>query len=250
MIKTRTTFGIGMPMIATLYLKGPRQRMQHGPDISGNRQSFGLISITQCDQRVVYHINPSTKTYNVFHEQPLESPSRRVYPLRTIPGQTSSGAEVLVTIDSVDTGERKEVGSYQARHVKTTITVEPGKDAETHPSRADIDGWYIDLAGLNCHEEELEPLLPPAMMIRPGSFRDHRTIKHLGTAPHGYTVEETARIKENGNTVINKTELVAVSEDQIDSAFFELPEGYTERQPGMAGRVLLRPDQDILRPTP
>jgi hypothetical protein len=64
---------------------------------------------------------------------------------RPAPEIPLSGGEVTVTTDSVDSGERRQVGSYQARHIKTTITVESGSEAVSHKSTTEIDGWYLDL---------------------------------------------------------------------------------------------------------
>jgi hypothetical protein len=253
MIKTRSTFGIQSPRQTVLFLKGPRQRMEYGPSIAlRDNRSFAMATITQCDQGDVYHLNSFNKTYMMFHERLRDLPQDSTRPTRhlTDSAPAVTGTEVVVTIDSVDTGERRDYGSYQARHVKTTVTVEPGKGADSLPGRADIDGWYIDLPGLNCHEEQMESLLPPMAMVRPGRH-EHRTIKRLGTAPHGFTVQETAKIKEGGNIVINKTELLTISEDQLDPLLFELPEGYTERQQVLFhGTVMLPLTQGLLKATP
>jgi len=53
----------------------------------------------------------------------------------------------MITIDSVDTGERRQFQHYTARHVKAKTTVEPGPGASTPASVEQTDGWYLDLPG-------------------------------------------------------------------------------------------------------
>ena len=251
MIKTRKTFGISHSMVTTLYLKGPRQRMEDGPESkAANGHSLGVASIMQCDQGALYHLSQFSKTYTVSysHHRDLPEPPRR--PVHALPAQPTTGPEVIVTIDSIDTGERRQLGSYQARHVKTTITIEPGEGAESHRGSVAMDGWYLDLPGLYCHSEQPEPLVAPNVMMWGQGNHDHRIIKHLGTAPHGFTVEEIVKIKEDGNVIINKTEMVAVSEDALDPSLFELPADYTERTPLLFhGTARIQPGQ-MLTPAP
>jgi hypothetical protein len=57
---------------------------------------------------------------------------------------------VKVTINTVDTGERRQVGSYSARHVITTTTAAPSPGATTRASESVEDGWHIDLPPAGC----------------------------------------------------------------------------------------------------
>jgi len=43
---------------------------------------------------------------------------------------------VKVTVESVDTGDRRQIGRYTARHVMTTTTTEPSPGASTRASEA------------------------------------------------------------------------------------------------------------------
>jgi hypothetical protein len=54
------------------------------------------------------------------------------------------------TIKTVDTGERRQVGSSSARHLITTITTDPSPGASTRPSESVADGWHIDLPPTGC----------------------------------------------------------------------------------------------------
>src|SRR5262249_24179687 len=46
----------------------------------------------------------------------------------------------------VDTGEKKEIFGFTARHLKTTLIKESSPDVcDKRPEKVEIDGWYIDL---------------------------------------------------------------------------------------------------------
>ena len=59
----------------------------------------------------------------------------------------------MITIDSVDTGERRQFEHYTARHVKVKTKFEPGPGASTPASIEQADGWYLDLPGFACAEQ-------------------------------------------------------------------------------------------------
>jgi len=91
----------------------------------------------------------------------------------------------------------------------------------------EIDGWYLDLPGLNCRDNaarEERPLGDWLMTTRGG--HDHLVFKHLGITPRGLVLEETATHKQGGNVVVNKTELLQISEQPLDESLFEVPPDY------------------------
>jgi hypothetical protein len=159
-----------------------------------------------------------------------------------LPQPEMSGADVNVTIDSVDTGERRQFGSYVAWRVKTTTKVEPGPGAVMLPSVTEVDGWYIDLPGFGCQERENEG--GGFTYLTTGSAkRDNIVLKRLGTAPQGHAVEEISRRTEGGHTTVVKLELLEFSEAPLDDSLFELPAGYRPalRTP-YGGRDMTKPD--------
>jgi len=145
----------------------------------------------------------------------------------------NANPEVLITIDSNDTGEVREMGSYEAHRIKTKITVKPSKGASIAPSKTFIDGWYIDLPGLSCRDS-----LTPLQELGPGFFptlRTNRVIKYKGDARRGFAVEETSKRKQSGNVIIDKTELLEFSEKPLDPSLFEPPPDFKETQFGPIG---------------
>jgi hypothetical protein len=233
-VKTRQTYGVQMPRVTTLWLRGARERTEHQPE--GARFAFYPAEIVQCDQRTIYRLNIQAKTYTKFTGLWIDPPERVLRRSEEERAKKDTGPDVIITIDSVDTGERREMGSYQARRIKTAITVEPSKGASTPPSKTDIEGWYIDLTGLSCHDD------PPTtdvglLSIHSPGHPDHIIFKYTGNTKRGFAVEETSRKKEAGNTIVNKTELLEFSDQPLDPSLFEPPQDFTQVQPGQNHRL-------------
>ncbi|HSY92896.1 MAG TPA: hypothetical protein VK812_16095 [Candidatus Binatus sp.] len=218
MVKTRTATADHHTLVTTWLFKGPRQRTEIQDPASSNR--IGHPSIYQCDQGLRYLLNESSKTYNTMPIDPAEI-RKTAHPM---PQLEMSGGEVIVTIDSVDTGERRKIGSYEARHVRSTTTVEPGPGAVTRPSKTETDGWYIDVPGRNCQDSSAPQM---GWLTAWSGRRDRVVFKTLGAAPHGLAIEETSTKSEAGMSLVSKTELVEISEQRLDQALFEPPPDYT-----------------------
>jgi hypothetical protein len=250
MIKTRATHGLSNPMTTAWYFKGPRQRTEHLAEAKLNRLPF-VANIMQCDLRTHILLFELTKTYHSFViPEERERERTRLHP---VPPKPPAGTDVTVTSDSVDTGERRQIGSYEAHRIKTTITIEPGKDAATKPGKVEIDGWYLDLPGLNCHEvspregENVPPLAEWMMLVR-GAAHDHLIFKNLGTPPRGLVVEESSTQRQAGNTIVNKTELLEASDQPLDESLFEVPPDYVPREKPESHTLQKIPDSNSPQP--
>jgi hypothetical protein len=221
-IRTHATMGSRHTLETTWYFKGPRMRSEI-KDLESSDQP-AHVNIYQCDQGTRVLLNENSKTYNSFPADPLEMRETA----RLAPEIPLSGGEVTVTTDSVDTGERRQVGSYQAHHVKTTITVEPGPEAVSHESKTEVDGWYLDLPGLYCQDNNDKRM--GWSMAWPGR-RDRIVFKQIGTARRGFAIEETTTQSEAKKVFVHKTELLEMSEKPLDESLFELPAGYSPAPP-------------------
>jgi hypothetical protein len=225
-IKTRRTAAGGIRSEETLFLKGPRQR---GELVSVGASAGKAVTITQCDQKLRLNFNEKDRTYASF---PIEDWSERMKRARPQLQFESTGKDVNVTIDTVDTGKRRQFGSFEARRIKTTTTVEPQPGAVMLPSVTEVEGWYIDLPGLGCAERENKGAPFAYLTVASGERgkatgkQDNIIIKRLGTAPRGYALEETSRRTESGRTTVTKIELLEFSETPLDTSLFELPAGY------------------------
>lgn len=224
-IKTRVTMDSRNSPLMTWYFKGSRMRTEmRDPDATN---PMANINIYQCDRAERIFFNESSKTY---HSVPAD-PTQMRRTVRAAPEIPQSGGEVTVTTDSVDTGERRPVGSYQARHVKTTITVEPGPEAVSHKSMTEVDGWYIDLAGLYCQDNKTQGT---GWLTAWSGRRDRVLFKRIGTAPRGFAIEETTTKNEGERVFVNKIELLEISEKPLDESLFEVPADYSPA-PSKAG---------------
>jgi hypothetical protein len=221
-VKTRSTMVTDHKLTTTWYFKGARMRSEMQDPDSTNWVAHA--NIFQCDQGTRIFLNESSKTYSSFPADPTQIPQTA----RPTPDIPLSGGEVTVTTDSVDTGERRPVGSYQARHVKTTVTVEPGPDAVSHKSTTEIDGWYLDLPGLYCQDTSTQKM--GWSTAWPGR-RDRIVFKRLGTAARGLAIEETDTKNEDGKVFVQKIELLEISEKPLDESLFEVPAGYSLAPP-------------------
>jgi hypothetical protein len=240
-IETRRVDGDSRSRTDILYLKGARQRIESGSENSDSDHSWTASILYECDRRRILTLNSSTKT---FHERFIKDPSEK-HPAaehkNTIPPPAQSADTVVnISRDSVDTGERRQVEGYTARHVKTTTKTEPGPKAATHASLEETDGWYLDLPGFAC----LGSLNSMVGFFLPApSPGDKLHFNLLGTAPHGYPIEETVRKTEEGRTSVTKLTLVQVSKTALDPKLFEVPADYVPAlETPHGGYDLTKPD--------
>jgi hypothetical protein len=228
-IKIRETRGINPPMATAWYFKGPRERSEHYAE--GTQHVGGYnASIMQCDLRTIIHLNKSEKTYTSFRNGAVDHDGSRPTRLRPLPTEP----DVTVTMDSVDTGERRQVAGYEARHIKSTVTITPSKGAATKPGKVVLDTWYLDLPGLYCLEGNTPRHLDPLVMrlIRPQGVHDRIVVNYAGVVPSGFVIEENGTQRVGRNVIVNKTELLEVSDQPLDDSLFEVPPDYSPAQPG------------------
>ena len=235
-IKTRRTSGDWLSQVDTLYLKGARERTEIVTEKPAAADAMKLVVIRQCDKKRTFNLNERDKIYATSE---IENWSERLKKARPASLSQASGAEVIVTIDSVDTGERRQFQRYTARHVKVKIRFEPSTGASTPASVEETDGWYIDLPEFGCQEQALSGFARLSISNRQDRFQT----KWLGKAPRGYAIEETSVITEAGKKTNSKVELLEISEALLDPSVFELPVGYRlALQTGNGGADLMKPD--------
>jgi hypothetical protein len=158
-IKTRHTSGDQesgnqSSEVRTLYLKGSRQRTETVNEKPARAGALNSASIWQCDEKRSFFLNQRDKIY---YSSTIEDRSEQLKKARPVSLPQPSGVEVTITIDSVDTGERRQFAHYTARHVKAKMKFEPGPGASTPASVEETDGWYLDLRGFACSEQRQPP---------------------------------------------------------------------------------------------
>ena len=222
-IKYRTT-AAGQASESTTMIKGSRER-------SEMRMGYGMdiINLTQCDLRRTIQISDKTRKYMITAMDTDEPAGATSSGVGTVSTPSTRGGVITYVMTSVDTGERKEMFGFKARHVKTTTSIDSSPDACSQlKQRTETDGWYIDLSfGLNC-----ELGRNPMAAGRParGGCQDRMHFRHEGTGRMGYPlVETTAMFGPDGNAMFTTTkEVIELSQEPLDTALFDLPAGYTE----------------------
>jgi hypothetical protein len=221
-ITTLTSFDGKHAARHTVYLKDNRQRMEMQPQDPTTLWSE-TATVYQCDQNRLLQISQRYRTYDYVPLEQNGFPSAKAQLVS--PAVGAKGGEVNVTVDSVDTGEHKTVGSYTARRVKTTIRFESGPGACMASSLTETDGWYVDLPfDLACRKQ---PRRAGFSYLSSSSCHDRLTIKRVGDAEVGYPIEVMTTKTEAGPATVTKTELLEFSEAMLDPVLFELPEGYS-----------------------
>ena len=224
-MKTKNT-SAGNTNEGTIYIKGARQRS------SQNYGSFEMVTLTQCDLKRTVQINDKARTYMVTPMAPASTATTSTEKQSGPPSQpttTRRGGVVTYTSTINDTGERKKMFGFTARHIKTSMAVESSPDA-CNPSRfrMETDGWYIDLDfSFNC-DLDGAPAAPVASGRRP-DCKDEVRFKKSGTGKLGYPVLVTTTIfLEGGQTSTTTTEVVELTTEPLEASLFEVPDGYTE----------------------
>ncbi|HJS24050.1 MAG TPA: hypothetical protein VJ751_06825 [Pyrinomonadaceae bacterium] len=221
-IKSRQTSG-GQTYENTSYIKGKRQRSE----TSGGQ----MIVIQQCDLRRNIQIMPAAKMYMIqpYDEPATSSTAPNTSTAPSQPGAVKKGGVVTSTVTTKDTGERKQMFGYTARHIITTMEMKSSPDAcSTVDTKMQIDGWYIDAAfALDCDMGRAYTAYKPKAG---GGCHDRYETKQIGAARKGYPVwEKTTMFGPNGAESFSTTnEVVEFSQATLDPSLFDVPEGYRQ----------------------
>lgn len=222
-VKSRQTSG-GQTYENTSYIKGKRQRTE-----TNNGQ---MVMIQQCDLRRNIQIMTEAKVYMI---QPYDQPSTTAGTTTptgaatTQPNATRKGGLVTSTVTTKDTGERKQMFGYTARHIITTMEMKSSPDACSQvDTKMQIDGWYIDAAfALDCDMGAGYSGYRPKAS---GGCQDRYETKQIGAARKGYPVwEKMTMFGPNGaESFTTTTEVVEFSQATLDPSLFDVPVGYRE----------------------
>ncbi|MBI5371080.1 MAG: hypothetical protein HZA79_03525 [Sphingobacteriales bacterium] len=235
----QSTSMMGMKSESVVYVKGMRKRTEPGTMMGMPAQP---ITIEQCDLQRTIKINDNKKLYYIdsFYKQAEEiiededapATKKPVTPAKEKTAPQKGG--VISTWYSIrDTGERKKMYGFTARHVWTTRKMKPSPDACMMKDSFVVktDGWYIDLPKFNC------PVHYPQIQRKPGEkpkldCRDRFVTHRSGKGKLGFPLtESTTMIMGNQSTANEfKTDLETLefSTEKLDSMLFEIPPGYTE----------------------
>jgi hypothetical protein len=209
-------------------IKGKRQRteMRMG-------QGTDIINITQCDLKRNIQVSDSTRKYVITPMQTVTASGTRASASATPtpvgePVRRGGVVNYITTIN--DTGERKEMFGFTARHIKSSISIESSADAcNPMKQRMETDGWYIDFTfDFDCDLGAQQMVGRPP--VTPGGCRDEVVSKQIGSGRRGYPLTETTTMfGPDGRAVFTSTkEVLDLSREPLDAALFDVPAGYTE----------------------
>lgn len=243
---------------SVIRIKGRRQRNDFTvkrPDGTTN----SLAVIFQCDLKRQISFDPAKP---VFYELPhmgiqefmARSEARNAggRPERT--RAVKHDGRVVETFTVTDTGERREMFGYTARHIKTTLTWEATPESCPQTSlRRESDGWYVDLLYATFCSYDISGFDETELMAHEQSkCVDHYMgdgkreysfeRRQVGTARFGFPLLLTVKsYGDDGRPRTRVSEVVEITREELDASLFETPAGYTKFKPkkrSLASRAL------------
>jgi hypothetical protein len=238
----QSTNMMSMKTESTIYVKGMRKRTEPGAMMGMPAQP---TTIEQCDLQRTIKINDKKKLYFIEPfsketEEVIDEDVKPVTPVKNKPvvakTDPQTGGIIYMWYNITDTGERKKMSGFTARHVWTSQKIKPSPNACSMKDSIIIktDGWYIDLPQFNCpvHYRPANAAMPPNQNQKPDcvdKFETHRS----GKGKLGFPLTETRTIimgNKGAQTseFTTSLETLEFSTAKLDSMFFEIPLGYTE----------------------
>ena len=220
-IKSKQTMS-GQSYENTTYIKGKRQRTESMNGV--------MININQCDLRRGIQISPQTKTYviNEYHRTDAAEPGKPAAGAKP-DGVVRAGGTVTTTYTIKDTGERKQMFGFTAKHLIITMETVSSPDAcAKNNYKMQTDGWYIDAEfALDCTWNQSGGYTPKGS--KP-TCQDKYQMKQVGTTKRGYPVyEKMTMFDESGKeTVSMVTEVTELSKATLEAGLFDVPADYRE----------------------
>ena len=224
-IKSRQTMS-GQAYENTTYIKGKRQRSE--------TMNGMMINLTQCDLRRGVQLNSTTKTYMV---NPFDTAAQAGKSTASVDknGVVQAGGRITTTYTIKDTGERKQMFGFPARHLIITMESVSSPDAcNKTNTKMQMDGWYIDAEFvLDCDYGNQNYHNYGG---KSGGCRDKYEMKTVGTAKRGYPVyEKMTMYDESGKETYSMVnEVLELSKATLEASLFDIPADYREVQDASA----------------
>ncbi|OSZ79864.1 hypothetical protein CAP36_00950 [Chitinophagaceae bacterium IBVUCB2] len=225
---------MGMKSETTIYVKGMRKRTE-----GGNMSGMGakLTTIEQCDKQRTITINDKKKLYYIEPfskdaEEIIDDDAKPAVKTKATPVVQKAGGVIHMYYNITDTGERKKMYGFTARHIWTTQKIKPSPDACMMKDSMIIktDGWYIDLPEFNC-PIRYTPSNNNGGYQQP-DCKDRYVSHRSGKGKLGFPlIEKRTMIMGNGaaqtSEFVTDLETLELITGKLDSMLFEIPPGYT-----------------------
>jgi hypothetical protein len=196
-------------------IKGARER-----NVNGN-----TVTIRQCDLNRTLTVNDQAQTYFVTND-PQDDAAARAAALVTGAAPADNGGQILVTTTITDTGERKPMYGYTARHLKATVVEESSKNACSQVSQKyEIDGWYADLSK---EQTGCAHFVPP---VQQGQGCNDRVVaRRIGSGKPGYPLRESITMHNADTTATTVTVQVSelTKQQDLPTELFDIPAQYRQ----------------------
>jgi hypothetical protein len=227
----------GQSSQSTTMIKGLREREETNMSIGS--MNISKVNITQCDLKRTIQVNDSARKYMITPMESDDSGDSGGGDTSAAAGTSAAGGSgpsrrggvVTMTVNTIDTGERKEMFGFTAHHLKRTTMMESSPDAcQQQKMKIETDGWYINLEyGLNCGGSERPPQTS-GRTAAAGGCRDRYQFKRTGPTHLGFPlIETTTMYSADGSAMFSSNkEVVELSRQSLDAALFDVPAGYTE----------------------
>ncbi len=210
----------GNSFTTQMLVKGSRERTTMSMGAGMNS-----VTIRQCDLKRSVTVNDSQKSYLIRPDiEEGDSSKAAAAALLGAAPPAESGGTITYTSNVTDTGEKKEIYGFTARHLKTSVVAQSSPDAcNTVRQKYEIDGWYIDVKDqANCQS------FSPYMTGGQGCH-DRVVLKQSGTARPGLAVQETITLTNGDDApMVISTEVTELKKGLLAPELFDVPADYRQ----------------------
>ena len=216
--KRNVSLGGNSVSSSEVWMKGARERTAISSP-AGN-----TISLHQCDLKRTLTINDQAQTYLSVADPHDDSAAKAAAMFGAPSAAPATGGTIRQTVTLTDTGERKQISGYNARHLKMTVSVEPSANACTQTKQKfEIDGWYADIKD----QSSCGVSVPPVQ--QEGTCSDRLVVIHKGTGKPGYPLTQSITM-HNEDSTTTKIEISAYDIDKqaLSADLFDVPASYRE----------------------
>ena len=236
-ITTRYSLAGRLSWQDTHYFQDDRKRSEHRT-LSGSNYGPPLALITRCDTGQMIELNLEDKQYDS-HPIPKfpSEEERRALAAKYAATAAKPAPTVLVEVTTVDTGERKKLFGYEARHVVTTekhTRLNGSKDPEQETVK---DGWYADLpVALSC-SPRARRTFGFATTMKNGQPADVPSVRFVGEQETGFALSLTTTTRQvlvlpdgvtRETTSTSEEDVAELSAAPLDPGLFEIPPGFAK----------------------
>jgi len=209
-----------------------------------------MATITRCDLDQIFILNLDDREYMAM---PIpKPPSREALQARTAQQvRPTAQPTLLIETTTEDTGERKQMFGYTARHVITTVKHMPLVESGGLAQETVTDGWYIDLdTSIPCARVFYNGFLLTGGSRKPGDPPQIPIpiFKSVGKPERGFALatKELNRLTgplpdgsiQKEARISNEMQVTELSTASLDPALFEVPKNFRKVAQIRRGPVL------------